>query len=102
MCNSPLPTNTSKIHLHVIHHTENELETGKDSYATKTMRKILMELGKKGREVVRSGPVPLGGHTKEKEGVSNLSHILSALGGKGQQRTAAEAGALGAVDLDMA
>ena len=52
--------------------------------------------------MVRSGPVPLGGHTKEKEGVSNLSHILSALGGKGQQRTAAEAGALGAVDLDMA
>ena len=67
MCNSPLPTNTSKIHLHVIHHIENELETGKDSYTTKTMKKILMEVGRKGREVIRSGPVLLGGYTKEKE-----------------------------------
>lgn len=79
MCNSPLPTNASKIHLHVIHHTENELETGKDSYATKAMRKILMELGKKGREVIRSGPVAFSGGLG---GKGRLHGQRSTLGGE--------------------
>ena len=39
------------------------------------MRTILVELGRKGREVIRSGPVPLGGYTKEKGSEQFEPHI---------------------------
>ena len=39
------------------------------------MRTILVGLGRKGREVIRSGPVPLGGYTKEKGSEQFEPHI---------------------------
>ena len=52
----------------------------KDSYITKAVRNIHTELGRKGREAIRSGPVSLGGDTKEEgdpyRGVNGSSHIL--------------------------
>ena len=38
----------------------------KDSCTTKAIRKIHMELGRKGRKAIRSGPMPLGGDSEEK------------------------------------
>ena len=38
----------------------------KDFCTTKTVRKIHMESGRKGKEVIKSGPVLLGGNSKEK------------------------------------
>ena len=63
----------------------------KDSCTTKTVRKIHKELSRKGREVIRLGPVPLRGDSEEKGDymsrdppwrVSGVSHILgdTALG----------------------
>ena len=37
-----------------------KLETKKDSCTNKAVRKSYTESGRKGREVIRSGPVPLG------------------------------------------
>lgn len=39
----------------------------KDSYTTKAVRKIHTKLSRKGREVITSGPVPLGEDGEEKE-----------------------------------
>ena len=59
----------------------------KDFCTTKTVRKIHTESGRKGREVIRSGAVLLGGGSEEKGGyvgrdppwgVSSLSHLLGA------------------------
>lgn len=87
MWNSPPPTNTSKIHLHV---EQFSLKTGnchKDSCTTKAVRKIHTETGKKGKQAIRLGPVTLGGDLEEKGDymgkgppcrVRGSSHILDA------------------------
>ena len=56
----------------------------KESWTTKAVRKSHMELGRKGREAICLGPVPLGGDSEEEGdytggppwGVSSSSHIL--------------------------
>ena len=45
--------------------TENKLETERKTQTTKVVRKIHTELGRKGREAIRSGPASLGRDKKE-------------------------------------
>ena len=71
-----LTSYTSKIYLHTEHSHWKQTEDGqKDSCTTRAIRKIHTELGRKGREVIRSGHAPLGGDTEE-EGDYTVLEIL--------------------------
>ena len=66
--NSPLIKNTSKKRLHVKQLSLNANQTLAERLSTtKTVRKSHMDLGRNGRGLIRSGPVPLGGDSGEIE-----------------------------------